>query len=175
MARAHKQSAQLTPAQMRSGVQRLTRVLGDLRRFNPGNVTNQNNVPEIPRLSAAVDEALARTFGADTLDYERYRRATDLARRLINGPPLPIEQVRAEFERVKARSIGLLEQAITGLEEKLTEPADDPPDAIAVPSVAPPTKQPAELLQLKPQFMGFSIDLKELGRRGLAWWRGLKR
>jgi hypothetical protein len=39
----------------------------------------------------------------------------------------------------------------------------------------PPAQKPAELLTLKPQFMGMSIDLKELGRRGVAWWRGLRR
>jgi hypothetical protein len=83
--------AQLTPDQLRTGIQRLRKALADVRAFDPSKVVDQYNVPQIPRLAAAVGEALVRTFGANTLDYERYRRATDLAKRITVGPPLGIE------------------------------------------------------------------------------------
>jgi hypothetical protein len=161
---AHKKAADLSPALMRLGIQRLSKALEDVRRFNPASVNDQRNVPDIPRLSAAVDEALVRTFGADTLDYERYRRASDLAKRMLVGPEMPIADVRREFARVRARSIGLLEQAISGLEAHLADPMAEPATA--------PAKQPAELLTLKPSFWGMSLDLKEAWRRARRWWRG---
>jgi hypothetical protein len=37
-------------------------------------------------------------------------------------------------------------------------------------SVAQPPQKPAELVTLKPAFMGMSIDLKELWRRFWSWW-----
>jgi hypothetical protein len=36
-------------------------------------------------------------------------------------------------------------------------------------TIAKSAEKPAELITLKPQFMGMSIDLKELGRRSLRW------
>jgi hypothetical protein len=162
--------AQLTPDQIQIGAQRLRKVLAEVRAFSPAKVTDQYNVPEIPRLSAAIDEALVRTFGANTLDYERYRRATDLARRITVGPPLAIEQVRAEFARVRARSIGLLEQAISGLDAELVE-------FVAATEAVKPSMQPkhsspakADLLTLKPTLWGIGIDLKEAWRRVRDWW-----
>jgi hypothetical protein len=43
-------------------------------------VTDQNNTPTLDALEAALDEALVRTFGADTLDYQRYKSAAEFDR-----------------------------------------------------------------------------------------------
>lgn len=163
--------ANLTPDQMRIGIQRLRKVLADVHRFDPSKVVDQYSVPEIPRLSAAVDEALVRIFGANTLDYQRYRRATDLARRISVGPPLPIERVRAEFVRVRARSIGLLEQAISGLDAQLAELAETTEEPSVDTKTSSPAKPTADLLTLKPTIWGMGIDLKELARRVRDWWK----
>jgi hypothetical protein len=163
---AAARSADFTPDQAKLGVERLRKVLGDLRRFDPANVTDQHNMPAIPRLSAAIDEALVRTFGADTLDYQRYRRATDLARRLINGPTMPIADVRRELARVKARSVGLLEQAIEGLRARAAEPVSK--------ATTSTPKDRTELLTLKPGIWGLSFDLKEAWRRVRLWWQTRK-
>ena len=104
--------------------------------FEPTSVTD-NNIPHVEALSAAVDEALIRTFGADTLDYKRYSDAAYFD----NGPfnyafPVPINQVHASLSRSKARSIALLTQAITALEERLAELSSAPPSqTIAKPQV----------------------------------------
>ena len=166
-----RNAATLTPDQMRTGIQRLKKALTELRGFDPSRVANQYDVPQIPRLSAAIDEALVRTFGANTLDYQRYRRATDLGRRMTVGPPLPIEQVRAELVRVHARSIGLLQQAISGLESELGEFAVTPEEAPSRTTSVSPAKSAPELLTLKPTFWGVGIDLKEMARRIRVWWK----
>jgi hypothetical protein len=55
--------------------------------------------------------------------------------------------------------------------------ANDPPFVSDVPPQAatPPAQKPAELFTLKPSIWGMSVDLKELGRRGLNWLRRLRR
>lgn len=35
----------------------------------------------------------------------------------------------------------------------------------------PPARQGGEIFTAKPAFMGFSVDLKELGRRVSSWWK----
>jgi hypothetical protein len=53
----------------------------------------------VEKLAAAIDEALVRTVGAETLDYDRYKRASEFN----NGPlnyayKVPIEQVRRSLQ-----------------------------------------------------------------------------
>jgi hypothetical protein len=107
---------------MQQGIDRLRKRVDEVRAFDPTSVTEQNNIPHVKALSASVDEALVRTFGAGTLDYKRYLAAGYFD----NGPHnyayrVPIEQVRASLARSKARSIALLEQAIASLEERIGE------------------------------------------------------
>ena len=73
----------------------------------------------VQQLSAAIDDALVRTFGPETLDYDRYR----LANEFDNGPfsyafVVSIQEVRQSLARSKAP---LLEQAIENLRERTAE------------------------------------------------------
>ena len=68
----------MTPEEMRQGIARLKKRLEAAKAFDPASVTEQNNIPHVEALSAAVDEALIRTFGAETLDYKRYSDAASL-------------------------------------------------------------------------------------------------
>lgn len=164
-----RRTAELSTDEIKLGIDRLTNALNNLRAFDPQAVTDQRNVPDIPRLRAAIDEALVRTFGADTADYHRYRRATDLARRLLTGPLMPIADVRREFDRVKTRSVGLLEQAIAGLKVSHADRdvTGEPPQ--------PAQQAQAELVSLKPSFWGISLDLKEAWRRSRRRWHSRKK
>jgi CAP12/Pycsar effector protein, TIR domain len=121
---AVSRTAELTPDQMKAGIERLTKRLEEARKFEPTSVTEQYNIPNVQRLSAAIDESLVRTFGADTLDYKRYRYASEFD----NGPHnyayhVPIADVQRSLARSKEQNIALLEQAIEGLKEQLTEAA----------------------------------------------------
>jgi hypothetical protein len=105
-------STDLTPEDVQQGIDRLSKRLDEVRAFEPTSVTEQNNIPHVAALSAAVDEALVRTFGADTLDYRRYSDASYFD----NGPfnyafEIPIGQVQASLSRSKTTSIALLTQA----------------------------------------------------------------
>jgi predicted nucleotide-binding protein len=122
--RALQPTEQMTQDAMRQGIARLTKRLDEVRAFDPATVTKQNEIPQVEALAASVDEALVRTFGADTLDYKRYSDAAYFD----NGPhnfafSVPIDAVQASLNRSKQNSIALLSQAISSLEERLAEHA----------------------------------------------------
>jgi len=127
----------MTAEETRQGIVRLRKRLDEMNAFEPTSVTEQNNIPQLEALAAAVDEALIRTFGADSLDYKRYSDAAFFD----NGPfnyvyAVPIGQVHDSLARSKSRSIALLTQAIATLEERLAEaPAASPLEMITEPQV----------------------------------------
>lgn len=128
---------QATVEEIRQGIVRLRKRLDEVNAFEPTSVVEQNNIPHVEALAAAVDEALIRTFGADTLDYQRYSDAGFFD----NGPfnyayQVPIREVHASLARSKARSAALLTQAIETLEERLAEfSAASPSQTISKPQV----------------------------------------
>jgi hypothetical protein len=104
------------------GIDRLEKVIARIRQFDPQSVTQQYDIPLVDQLSAATDDALVRTFGPETIEYERYSRAA----RFDNGPHnyayrVPIEEVWQSLARSKATNIALLEQAVGSLKERLAE------------------------------------------------------
>jgi predicted nucleotide-binding protein len=117
-----KVPAQLNRGQLQLGIDRLAKVLNRVREFAPQSVTEQFKIPHVEQLSAAIDDALVRTFGHDSIDYDRYRSATEFD----NGPfnyayEVPIHEVHESLARSKARNVALLEQAIESLRERLAE------------------------------------------------------
>jgi predicted nucleotide-binding protein len=117
-----KRPADLSPEQMIAGIERLTKRLEEVRKFEPTSVTEQFNIPHVERLSAAIDETLVRTFGADSADFDRYR----VASQFDNGPfnyayQVNIAEVQRSLARSKDRNIALIEQAIEALKERLAE------------------------------------------------------
>lgn len=124
-ARSIQAPAQATPQEIRQGIDRLTQRLEEVCAFDPTSVVEQNSIPHVEALAAAVDDSLIRTFGADTLDYRRYSDASFFD----NGPfnytyQVPISKVHESLGRSKARSIALLTQAIKSLGERLVEYPD---------------------------------------------------
>jgi hypothetical protein len=71
-----KQMANLSVDKMRAGIDRLRKRIEEVTRFDPHTVSEQYNIPEIDKLSAAVDDSLARTFGPNTVEYDRYKAAS---------------------------------------------------------------------------------------------------
>jgi predicted nucleotide-binding protein len=123
-----KQAAQLTPQQMVAGIERLKRRLLEVQSFDPQSVTDQHNAPALDVLEAAVDDALVRTFGGETLDYERYKYAKDFDRGPFNYMhQVPPNKFQASISRSKDSSVALLGQAIRSLEEQLEEHASRSP------------------------------------------------
>jgi hypothetical protein len=121
---AVKHPAKLDTAQLEAGISRLSKVLERVRQFDPQSITEQFNIPHVEQLNAAIDDALIRTFGADTIEYDRYRHAAEFD----NGPfnyayEVPIAEVQRSLGRSKASNIALLEQAIEALTDRLAEAA----------------------------------------------------
>ncbi len=117
-----KQVAQLSPEQMQAGIDRLQRLLERVRQFDPQSVTDQFEIPHVEQLTAAIDDGLVRTFGPDTLEYERYKHAAYFN----NGPfnyayEVPLSEVHQSLNRSKQSNIALLQQAIETLVDRLTE------------------------------------------------------
>jgi predicted nucleotide-binding protein len=128
---------QVTAAEIQQGLVRLKKRLDEVSAFEPTSVIEQNNIPHVEALAAAVDEALIRTFGADTLDYKRYSDAAFFDDGPFNyAHRVPIEDVHASLARSKARSIALLTQAIRALEERRGEVStSSPSQTISKPQV----------------------------------------
>ena len=119
-----KPPARLTPKEMSAGIARLQKRREEVERVDPLSVTDQNNTPTLNGLEAAVDEALVRTFGADTLDYQRYKSAAGFDRGPYNyAYKVPPQQFQASVARSKDSSLALLAQAIRSLKEQLEEHA----------------------------------------------------
>lgn len=114
--------------------------------------------------------------------------------RMVGGPPavrkLAWEWVRMkEAERAKSADCSMSLDELVRRAQPQSSPADPVSgqsldDLVAAASSrrpaqtlpsTPPAHQQAEILTLKPGIWGMSIDLKELGRRVLNWWRGSKK
>ena len=70
------QPAVLTAEQIRLGIKRLSARLEELRAFEPTSILDRSNCPELTSLKAAIEDAIVRTFGRDTSDYQLYRNAS---------------------------------------------------------------------------------------------------
>jgi hypothetical protein len=72
-----KQPANLTAGQKRAAIASLERQIEKLRNFDINSVDAPND-PRINVHSQAIDTVLVNIFGADTIDYERYRWVSTL-------------------------------------------------------------------------------------------------
>jgi hypothetical protein len=117
-----KRPAQLTSEEMIAGIARLKKRREEVERVDPGSVTDQHNTPELDALEAAIDDVLVRTFGADTLDYQRYKSAAEFNRGPYNyAYKVPPQQFQASIARSKESSLALLAQAMRALQERIGE------------------------------------------------------
>jgi hypothetical protein len=106
----------LTRVQRRTAIARLQQRLRELQAFDPATV-NARDEPRIGVLERAIDQALVRSFGADTAAYRRYAgaRRLDRVKHVIGRPPA-LQEIRTGFQRGKQASIALLQGLITCLQ-----------------------------------------------------------
>jgi hypothetical protein len=158
-----KQAAQLTPQQMTAGIARLKRRREEVERFDPLSVTDQHNTPALDALEAAVDDTLVRTFGADTLDYDRYKYAKDFDHGPYNyAYQVPPQKFQASIARSKESSVALLGQAIKALEEQLEEHAATPPEGqgSSEPQPGAPNRPPVTDAELRYKLLSHFYRLR---------------
>ncbi|NKL59713.1 TIR domain-containing protein [Rhizobium leguminosarum] len=117
---AAPQSAHLTPQQMHSGITRLQKRIADLQAFDVSQIRASFS-PAVKALETSIEATLSSVFGKDTVEYNRYHRATNLDhyRMFIGGSAASVGEVQHDITENKATALALLQQAVRDLEEEL--------------------------------------------------------
>jgi hypothetical protein len=131
-----------SPEQKRQDIARLQRRIAELEAFNPSTLTRRDD-PKIAKLETAILDTLSHVFGEGTQEFHRYWNAS----RLDDGPysiePDWIEARQgggyrdeaAEAQRYVTegveKSLSLLNQAISSLEEEIEFASATPIEAVA--------------------------------------------
>ncbi len=119
------QSANISIENMKSALPRLERRLEELRAFDPTQIEKRDD-PTVRVLGNAIDDFLTRTFGKETVEYNRYSSAIYLdTASVFLGQPTPLDEVIEGLQDGKGHAIEILEGIKrTFLEEiDLSEPA----------------------------------------------------
>jgi hypothetical protein len=117
----------LTADQLRRRIAQLQRCIDALEAFDPQKVQRRYGEPEVMRLEAMIDEALAASFGHGTPGYNRYRDAGKLdhgphimrlgpafgAGRQIDYDAQDAYEARQYLTEGRARAIALLRRQST--------------------------------------------------------------
>jgi hypothetical protein len=113
------------PDELRRGIERLRRQIGELEAFDPSSVTLRS-AAETRAMQSAIAETLAKTFGEGTSEYNQYASAAQLDHGplYISARP-PVALVVEWIRDGKARSLALLNQAVSGLQGDLAKLGED--------------------------------------------------
>jgi predicted nucleotide-binding protein len=107
---------------MQKAIPRLKKRIQALQEFQPEAITSSKEAWAVVNpLNASVDDALTRTFGNSTHEYQRYKSAANLSWPLFIGDELPVREIVAHLQDDKRTSIALLETAVASLEEQIEE------------------------------------------------------
>ena len=144
------------PNQIRGGIERLRHQIAELEAFDPSSV-RVRGAAETRAIQSAIAMTLAKTFGDATSEHDRYASAA----RLDNGPMYlsgrpPVELVVGWIRDGKARSLALLQQAVTDLQNELVELED----AAAEQSLA---SEPAKLVTRDDALLVTGTDMEQNG------------
>lgn len=114
---------------MRAGIRRLGLRIAEVHAFKPEAFDGDDSV--LTRLHASIDDALDRTFGKGTPEYNRYCYAADFSYPLNFVNPTPLHTKQVALAKCKKNSLALLEQAVMSLTEQLEDAAAAPEPAAA--------------------------------------------
>jgi hypothetical protein len=157
-------SPNLSPAEKRGAIERLSRRIKDLRDFDPQSLQARRS-PGVVKLEAAIKETLAAAFGDGTDRYNRYSSAADLEPRVIgilyvspgSRPQVEnLDELRKGIVERKQRAISLLQTAVQGLEEEFV-PEPEPPRARA----APPSQDGTSDAELRYRLLSHFYRLRQ--------------
>jgi predicted nucleotide-binding protein len=112
-------SVELTPEKKRWAITRLERRIAELQGFDPTAVVDRSD-PRVSALEQALDETLVSIFGADTVDYNRYRYSgttVDRAPMVMGG--IGRLQLQAGLSSGRANAISTLQGIIARFNEEL--------------------------------------------------------
>ena len=104
---------------MSEGIWRLERCLKQVDAFYPEGVRSENILDLVSMatiVSASVQEGLERTFGRETVEYQRYEQASVFPLVIRNGQ---LHEVVERFQKARDNSLILLRKAISYLKSEL--------------------------------------------------------
>ncbi|CAN7171875.1 nucleotide-binding protein [Acidovorax sp. LjRoot118] len=122
-------SAHLSPEHMQRGVTRLQRLITEIEGFDISGITTRSSSAK-EAMEANIEGTLTSVFGHNTIEYERYRRATRLDRGeiVMSMGPLPAAQQAARAQKFlaegKVAAIDILRSAIKWLEDEIANAAE---------------------------------------------------
>lgn len=120
--------ANLSIDQMRKGVVRLERLIGEIQAFDETGLTKRWS-SEQTALETNIEGTLASVFGHDTVEFRRYSRATRLDHGSVTmsfggGPRDNSHEARQYVKEGKSEAIQLLQTAIKWLKEEIGDAAE---------------------------------------------------
>ena len=115
--------AKLNADQMRKGVARLERLIGEIEAFDASSLVKRWS-PEQKALEATIEGTLTSVFGLDTVEYRRFSRATGLDH---GGISMSIgrasddnsHEARRYVAEGKAEAVHILKSAIKWLQDEI--------------------------------------------------------
>ncbi|MGN7770767.1 TIR domain-containing protein [Phyllobacterium sp. 22552] len=113
--------AKLSVEEMQKAIPRLRKRIDEVQAFEPNAITTANVDDITSELHAKVDEALIRTFGNESADYNRYRGASDFSWPINMYEDTPLHAIRESLVRSKTQSLTLLQAAVEALQERIEE------------------------------------------------------
>jgi hypothetical protein len=116
-----RKTADLTPEQLLQAIPRLEKRIADVESFDPEGIDPRNPGANLHGLRASIDDALTRTFGPDTVEYERYKDAAYFSWPLSGGGQVHARRIIESLTQYKQQSLNLLRQAVSALRERQDE------------------------------------------------------
>jgi predicted nucleotide-binding protein len=121
VSQARPAPAVLLPDDMRQAIPRLQKRLDAVTAFDP-NVPNEEAAERLTQqLQVSIEEALSRTFGSGTIEYNRYVVAAYFDWPHSFYEATTIMEIRDALRQKRQRSIDLIQAAIDTLIERLSE------------------------------------------------------
>jgi predicted nucleotide-binding protein len=120
--------ANLTLDQMRKGIARLERVIGEIEAFDATKLTKRWS-PAQTALEATIEGTLTSVFGHETVEYRRYSRATSLDHGGVvmsfgGGNSDNSQEARRYVAEGKVESVQILRSAINWLRDEIGDASE---------------------------------------------------
>lgn len=127
--------ANLTIDQMRRGIARLEKVIGEIEAFDATKLVKRWST-EQKALETTIEGTLTSVFGHDTVEYRRYSQATNLDHGSItvsfgSEPRGNGEEAREYVAEGKVEAVQVLRSAVTWLYDEIGDAAESTPAAAA--------------------------------------------
>ena len=135
----------LTVDQMRKGIARLEKVIGEIEAFDETTVVKRWS-PAQNALEATIEGTLASVFGHETVEYRRYSRANSLDHGPIymssgDNPRVNGHEARQYVAEGKVEAVQILRSAIQWLQDEIGDAAETEQATGIAPASTVPSKK----------------------------------